>query len=61
MSKKVAQVIIDTLNEAGVEHCYGIVGDTLNAFATSLDPQASSSFTCGTRKPVPSRRRPKRC
>jgi pyruvate dehydrogenase (quinone) len=38
MSKKVARVIIDTMKEAGVEHCYGIVGDTLNAFASSLAP-----------------------
>lgn len=38
MSKKVARVVIDTLREAGVEHCYGIVGDTLNAFATNLAP-----------------------
>ena len=30
MSKKVAEVIIDTLDAAGVKHCYGIVGDTLN-------------------------------
>ncbi len=36
MSKKVAQVIVETLKEAGVKHCYGIVGDTLNTFATSL-------------------------
>src|ERR1700683_669007 len=36
MSKKVAQVVIETLKEAGVEHCYGIVGDTLNAFASNL-------------------------
>ncbi len=36
MSKKVAQVIVDTLVSAGVKHCYGIVGDTLNTFATSL-------------------------
>jgi pyruvate dehydrogenase (quinone) len=36
MSKKVAQVIVDTLIEAGVKHCYGIVGDTLNTFATAL-------------------------
>src|SRR6202041_1713957 len=33
-----ARVIIDTLKEAGVEHCYGIVGDTLNAFASNLAP-----------------------
>src|SRR4029077_1589069 len=36
MSKKVAQVIVDVLKDAGVQHCYGIVGDTLNTFATSL-------------------------
>src|SRR6202051_5006899 len=36
MSKKVAQVIVETLQSAGVKNCYGIVGDTLNAFATSL-------------------------
>jgi pyruvate dehydrogenase (quinone) len=36
MGKKVAQVIVDTLVSAGVKHCYGIVGDTLNTFAASL-------------------------
>jgi pyruvate dehydrogenase (quinone) len=36
MSKKVAQVIVETLVSAGVKNCYGIVGDTLNSFATSL-------------------------
>src|SRR5580698_2411819 len=36
MSKNVAQVIVETLQAAGVKHCYGIVGDTLNMFATSL-------------------------
>jgi pyruvate dehydrogenase (quinone) len=36
MSKKVAQVIVDTLVAAGVKHCYGIVGDTLNTVATSI-------------------------
>jgi pyruvate dehydrogenase (quinone) len=38
MAKKVAQVIIEALRDAGVEHCYGIVGDTLNAFASGLAP-----------------------
>ena len=37
MSKKVAEVIVETLQSAGVQHCYGIVGDTLNTFATSLN------------------------
>ena len=32
MSKKVAQVIVETLQSAGVKNCYGIVGDTLNTF-----------------------------
>ena len=36
MSKKVAQVIVETLQSAGVKNCYGIVGDTLNTFATCL-------------------------
>jgi pyruvate dehydrogenase (quinone) len=36
MSKKVAQVIVETLKEAGVKNCYGIVGDTLNTFAAAL-------------------------
>ena len=37
MSKKVAQVIVETLESAGVKHCYGIVGDTLNTFAMQLE------------------------
>ena len=36
MSKKVAQVVVDTLQSAGVKNCYGIVGDTLNNFASCL-------------------------
>jgi pyruvate dehydrogenase (quinone) len=36
MSKKVAEVIVEVLESAGVKHCYGIVGDTLNTFATGL-------------------------
>lgn len=29
-TKQVAQIVVETLQEAGVKHCYGIVGDTLN-------------------------------
>jgi pyruvate dehydrogenase (quinone) len=36
MSQKVGQVIVDMLVAAGVKHCYGIVGDTLNTIATCL-------------------------
>ncbi|MWP49311.1 MULTISPECIES: thiamine pyrophosphate-dependent enzyme [unclassified Gilliamella] len=34
--KTVAQVIVDVLSEAGVKHCYGIVGDTLNYITSSI-------------------------
>ena len=37
MSKQVADIIVETLQSAGVEHCYGIVGDTLNLIARSLE------------------------
>jgi pyruvate dehydrogenase (quinone) len=44
MSKKVAQIIVDTLISAGVEHCYGIVGDTLNAIATCVLARCRSDW-----------------
>ncbi|MCO6556337.1 MAG: ubiquinone-dependent pyruvate dehydrogenase [Gilliamella sp.] len=34
--KSVAQIIVDVLSEAGVKHCYGIVGDTLNHITSSI-------------------------
>ena len=37
MSKNVAQVMVDTLQAAGVKRCYGIVGDTVNRFAHAVD------------------------
>jgi len=37
MSKKVADIIVETLQSAGVRHCYGVVGDTLNLIAGSLE------------------------
>jgi pyruvate dehydrogenase (quinone) len=36
MSKRVADVIIETLQLAGVKRCYGIVGDTLNRIAHAI-------------------------
>jgi pyruvate dehydrogenase (quinone) len=33
MSKRVADLLVDTLQAAGVKTCYGIVGDTLNRIA----------------------------
>src|SRR3984957_17107221 len=37
MTKRVADVLIETLQAAGVERCYGIVGDTLNRIARAID------------------------
>jgi pyruvate dehydrogenase (quinone) len=37
MGMKVAEVIVEVLEQAGVKRCYGIVGDTLNLFAANLD------------------------
>ena len=36
MGKKVADIIVETLQKAGVKHCYGVVGDTLNQIARSI-------------------------
>src|ERR1700735_3158139 len=40
MSKKVADIIVETLQSAGVRHCYGVVGDTLNRIAHSISESA---------------------
>src|SRR5258708_5189518 len=37
MSKRVADVLVETLQAAGVKNCYGIVGDTLNRIAHAID------------------------
>jgi pyruvate dehydrogenase (quinone) len=37
MTKRVADVLIETLQAAGVKTCYGIVGDTLNRIAHAID------------------------
>src|SRR5246127_2133864 len=37
MNKRVADLIVDTLQAAGVRNCYGIVGDTLNQIAHAID------------------------
>src|SRR5208283_1813529 len=37
MSKRVADLVVETLQAAGVKRCYGIVGDTLNQFCQSIN------------------------
>lgn len=35
-AKRVADIIVETLQEAGVKRCYGIVGDTLNYITSAI-------------------------
>jgi pyruvate dehydrogenase (quinone) len=37
MSKRVADLLVETLQAAGVKTCYGVVGDTLNRIAHAID------------------------
>src|SRR6201987_1653350 len=37
MSKRVADLLVETLDAAGVKTCYGIGGDTLNRIAHASD------------------------
>src|ERR1700734_626981 len=37
MSKRVADVLVETLQAAGVKRCYGIVGDTMNQIARAIN------------------------
>jgi len=37
MTKRVADLLIETLQAAGVKTCYGIVGDTMNRIANAID------------------------
>jgi pyruvate dehydrogenase (quinone) len=37
MSKRVADLLVETLQTAGVKTCYGIVGDTMNQIAHAID------------------------
>jgi pyruvate dehydrogenase (quinone) len=37
MSKRVADLVIETLHAAGVKTCHGIVGDTMNQIAHAID------------------------
>jgi pyruvate dehydrogenase (quinone) len=39
MAKKIAQLMVDTLVQAGVERVYGLPGDSLNGFTDSIRKQ----------------------
>src|SRR6266403_9018 len=41
MSKRVADLLVETLEAAGVRTCYGIIGDTLNRIAHAIDRSES--------------------
>ena len=53
-SKKVAEIVVETLEAAGVRHCYGIVGDTLNHVTDAIHRSQIQWVTCATkRRPSP--------
>jgi pyruvate dehydrogenase (quinone) len=37
MNKRVAEILVETLQAAGVTRCYGIIGDTVNRIAHAID------------------------
>lgn len=37
MSKRLADLFVETLQSASVKTCYGIVGDTMNRIAHAID------------------------
>src|SRR5271166_4418400 len=37
MTKRIADLLVETLQAAGVKRCYGIVGDTLNRIAHAIE------------------------
>jgi thiamine pyrophosphate-dependent acetolactate synthase large subunit-like protein len=41
MAKNIAQLMVDTLVQAGVERVYGLPGDSLNGFTDSIRKQKS--------------------
>ena len=61
MSKRVADLVVDTLQAAGVRSCYGIVGDTLNRIAHAIDRSEIDWVHIRHERPAPSRPAPKRC
>jgi len=54
MSKKVAEIIVETLQSAGVKHCYGVVGDTLNMIAHHISKSGIEWVRCATKRQAPS-------
>ena len=58
VGKLVADIIVETLQNAGVKHCYGVVGDTLNLIARSLEKSEIEWVSVGHEEAgAPQRRR----
>jgi pyruvate dehydrogenase (quinone) len=54
MSKRVAEIVVDALQQAGVRRCYGIVGDTLNHVTDAMHGSEIAGCMCATKKWQPS-------
>src|SRR5258708_35134706 len=63
VSKRVADVLVETLQAAGVKRCYGIVGDTLNRITSAIHEseiewvhmrhEEAGAFAAGAHTPSP--------
>jgi hypothetical protein len=51
MAKKVAELLVDTLAQAGVERIYGVLGDSMNGITDSIRKQKKiDGFTSGMKR-----------
>lgn len=51
MAKKIAEQLIDTLAESGVERIYAVTGDSLNEVNEAVRKNNKiNGYTCGTKK-----------
>ena len=61
MSQTVAEVVVETLQAAGVKHCWGVPGDTLNYVTDAIRRSGITGSMCATRKSAASRPARRRC
>jgi hypothetical protein len=53
--KTVAEIVVETLQSAGFEHCWGVPGDTLNYVPDPSGAVRSNGSTCAMRRSAASR------
>ena len=61
MSQTVAEVIVETLQAAGVKHCWGVPGDTLNYVTDAIRRSGIKWVHVRHEEAAASRPAPRRC